>query len=562
MIEQGQYEKCVALERENEALRPSGRLWLWCGLALALAMLFVSVAHAQTTRKLVSNIGVSSAGTITTVGGSSGRNQAQQFTTGAHTAGYVLSSVEILLHGFNSGAGDAVAVSLRRNGLSNTPGTSLGVLTNPTNIGNGRKTFTAPAGTTLKPNTAYHILVAAPTGGFNIHIHGTNAEDDDSASGWSLRDSRWSSTGGGVWNGAPESLRIQINGYPILAAKLVSSGAVEMRSGLLEHRVDLKLSEAITTTPKALRNHAFTLTNGTIRWAQRIHYDRVWHDDQWVAVSKHFRLRIKPTDPANAITVTLPIPASCSEQGAVCTEEEAQLASAPELTLGEDGSGPITVTIEDTSAPENNMIEGYDIPQINFPVTLSRPSPKWILVDFEVLSTGTATSGVDYYPQDFTIYFVPGKTTVNAGVALIPDTETDAGETFNVRISNARMTTNNGERTLTITTATATGTIHDPSTKRVVLPDSPQLAQNAPNPFNSQTVIAYALSQPELVRLEIFSLTGQRVAVLQQGLQQAGYHQLRWQGRDDAGRPVATGIYLYRLVTEKESLTRKLILLK
>ena len=98
--------------------------------------------------------------------------------------------------------------------------------------------------------------------------------------------------------------------------------------------------------------------------------------------------------------------------------------------------------------------------------------------------------------------------------------------------------------------------------KRVALPDSPQLAQNAPNPFNSQTVLAYFLPAPGSARLEVFALSGQRVAVLQQGPQQAGYHRLRWNGRDDAGRPLASGIYLYRLVTDEGILTRKLVLLR
>ena len=98
--------------------------------------------------------------------------------------------------------------------------------------------------------------------------------------------------------------------------------------------------------------------------------------------------------------------------------------------------------------------------------------------------------------------------------------------------------------------------------KRMALPDSPQLAQNAPNPFNSQTVLAYFLPAPGPTHVEVFALNGQRVAVLQQGPQQAGYHRLHWDGRDDTGRPVASGMYLYRLVTGEAVLTRKLILLR
>ena len=98
--------------------------------------------------------------------------------------------------------------------------------------------------------------------------------------------------------------------------------------------------------------------------------------------------------------------------------------------------------------------------------------------------------------------------------------------------------------------------------KRVALPDRTQLLQNAPNPFNSQTVLSYFLLEPGPVRLEVFALSGQRVAVLHQGPQQAGYHRLHWDGRDDAGHSVASGAYLYRLVTSEDILTRKLILLR
>lgn len=102
----------------------------------------------------------------------------------------------------------------------------------------------------------------------------------------------------------------------------------------------------------------------------------------------------------------------------------------------------------------------------------------------------------------------------------------------------------------------------DPAQALTGLPDSPQLAQNAPNPFNSQTVLSYFLHAPGPTRVEVFALSGQRVSVLHQGPQQAGYHQLRWNGRDDTGHSVASGMYLYRLVTDEVVLTRKLILLR
>ena len=94
------------------------------------------------------------------------------------------------------------------------------------------------------------------------------------------------------------------------------------------------------------------------------------------------------------------------------------------------------------------------------------------------------------------------------------------------------------------------------------LPAGPELEQNAPNPFNSETVISWFLLEPGPVRLEVFSLTGQRLAVLHQGPLQAGYQRSHWDGRDAEGRSLASGVYLYRLVTADGVLTRKLTLLR
>ena len=89
-----------------------------------------------------------------------------------------------------------------------------------------------------------------------------------------------------------------------------------------------------------------------------------------------------------------------------------------------------------------------------------------------------------------------------------------------------------------------------------------QLYQNAPNPFNCLTIFSYFLKTPGPTRLEVFALTGQRVAVLSTGPRQAGRYRLAWDGSDSEGRPLASGVYLYRLVTTEGILTRKLILLR
>ncbi len=96
------------------------------------------------------------------------------------------------------------------------------------------------------------------------------------------------------------------------------------------------------------------------------------------------------------------------------------------------------------------------------------------------------------------------------------------------------------------------------------LPTSFALAQNFPNPFNPSTVIEYYNpgSRPAKVTLEIFNILGQRARLLFNGLSKPGINRIEWDGRDDNGKSVATGIYFYRLKTDTENLTRKMVLIK
>ncbi len=79
------------------------------------------------------------------------------------------------------------------------------------------------------------------------------------------------------------------------------------------------------------------------------------------------------------------------------------------------------------------------------------------------------------------------------------------------------------------------------------LPTEFALEPNFPNPFNPTTTIRYALPQPAKVELRIFNILGQVVRKLVDEEKPAGYHQTLWDGRDEAGRPVSTGIYLYQI---------------
>jgi hypothetical protein len=87
------------------------------------------------------------------------------------------------------------------------------------------------------------------------------------------------------------------------------------------------------------------------------------------------------------------------------------------------------------------------------------------------------------------------------------------------------------------------------------LPQKYQLHQNFPNPVNAaavQTVIRYELPQPGFVELRVYNLLGQAVRILQQTALPAGFHEIAWDGRDQQGRSVAGGVYLYRLQVRTE----------
>ena len=104
------------------------------------------------------------------------------------------------------------------------------------------------------------------------------------------------------------------------------------------------------------------------------------------------------------------------------------------------------------------------------------------------------------------------------------------------------------------------GVLYDPG--RVVLPEIFALHQNYPNPFNPVTNIRFDLPRKSDVKLEVYNMLGQRVSVVAEGEMEAGFHSLQWNGRDAAGRTLASGVYIYRLQAGSFITARKMILLK
>jgi len=96
-------------------------------------------------------------------------------------------------------------------------------------------------------------------------------------------------------------------------------------------------------------------------------------------------------------------------------------------------------------------------------------------------------------------------------------------------------------------------------------PEQFSLAQNFPNPFNPSTVINYTIPQSLnslQVKLEIFNLLGQKVITLVDAKQVAGDHSIQWDGNNEAGNLISSGVYLYRLKAEHFVEMRKMMFIR
>jgi hypothetical protein len=94
------------------------------------------------------------------------------------------------------------------------------------------------------------------------------------------------------------------------------------------------------------------------------------------------------------------------------------------------------------------------------------------------------------------------------------------------------------------------------------LPHNIILSENHPNPFDSRTAISYALPARERVRLNVYDVNGRVVKSIVSGEINAGWHTVQWDGKDDAGREVTSGVYFLRFETRDIKQTRKILLIR
>ncbi len=96
----------------------------------------------------------------------------------------------------------------------------------------------------------------------------------------------------------------------------------------------------------------------------------------------------------------------------------------------------------------------------------------------------------------------------------------------------------------------------------LIIPDNDINISNYPNPFNPTTTIAFNLNESGKVKVEIFNIKGQKVKTLLNCTIDQGFHELNWIGENEYGNQVSSGVYFYCLKTQKQVVSKKMILLK
>ena len=147
------------------------------------------------------------------------------------------------------------------------------------------------------------------------------------------------------------------------------------------------------------------------------------------------------------------------------------------------------------------------------------------------------------------------KTTFDAVTNPSSDSYTD-GTSF-VSVNNISVNGDTIQADLLVGFSAGVGDENTPS-----LPYGIELAQNYPNPFNPSTIISLSAEAPAKIKLDVFNTLGQHVKTLFDGVVGSGVSEFEWDGRNEAGHQVASGVYFYRLSQEGHVQTRRMVMLK
>jgi len=95
-----------------------------------------------------------------------------------------------------------------------------------------------------------------------------------------------------------------------------------------------------------------------------------------------------------------------------------------------------------------------------------------------------------------------------------------------------------------------------------LIPISFSVKNNFPNPFNSRTILNFTIPSPDITTIKIYNINGQLINTLFSGKLTEGKHSILWNGYDQSGKPVSSGLYMYKIQSGKHSGIKKMTLLK
>jgi hypothetical protein len=161
-----------------------------------------------------------------------------------------------------------------------------------------------------------------------------------------------------------------------------------------------------------------------------------------------------------------------------------------------------------------------------------------------------------------TVTKAPDQSTYLYGDTVIVTAVPDSGWVFDAW-SDGLTGSENPDTLIMTSDTTVTATFEQsPTGVDDEIPVRTTVMQNRPNPFNPTTTIDYALATGGPVSLRVYDVTGRLVRTLVDGEKQPGVYAAVWDGRNDHGQPVATGVYFYRLRAGQNVFTKKAVLLK
>lgn len=239
----------------------------------------------------------------------------------------------------------------------------------------------------------------------------------------------------------------------------------------------------------------------------------------------------------------------------VTDDHDGQARDALSPDMGADELVVPQLTVDDVTLPEGLTSTTPFV----FRVRLAPACPDTVTVDV-LTQDGTASA-----PGDFVaispaqrLVFAPGDTAVMIAVAVVGDAANEPDELFHLRLVSSTVAA--------IEDSSGTGTVlNDDATASVpgdAIPQRPYLAAAYPNPFVAGTAIEFGIARPGPVSLRIHDVSGRRVRLLRDGQTPSGRYRTSWDGTDDRGHPLPSGMYLVRLELGDHAIGRLVTLVR